>query len=69
MLFLRFSGCEILSQLTSAEYAELIKLIQHAILSTDLAIYFKRRQSFFDVMNGNVKDWKNEEHRELLRQE
>jgi len=60
-------GCEVLSQLTSADYAKLIKLIQHAILSTDLAIYFQKRQSFFDVMNGKKKDWTNEEHRELLR--
>ena len=62
-----FTGCEILSQLSSAQYAQVIKLVQHAILSTDLAIYFQKRKAFFELITSNKQDWKNSVHRELLR--
>jgi len=65
--FYAILGCEILSQLSSAEYAHVIKLIQHAILSTDLAIYFQKRKLFFDLIKSKQHEWKNTTHRELLR--
>ncbi|XP_078492494.1 dual 3',5'-cyclic-AMP and -GMP phosphodiesterase 11-like isoform X1 [Ciona intestinalis] len=68
LMLLQSEGCEILSHLTSSEYAHVIKLVQHAILSTDLAIYFKKRNEFFNVVKSGAADWlENDGHRELLR--
>ncbi|XP_076818911.1 cGMP-specific 3',5'-cyclic phosphodiesterase-like isoform X2 [Clavelina lepadiformis] len=68
LMLLQSDGCEILSQLSSAEYAHVIKLIQHAIISTDLAIYFQKRQEFFDIVDRQQQNWSdNEHHKELLR--
>uniref|UniRef100_H2YVD3 Phosphodiesterase n=1 Tax=Ciona savignyi TaxID=51511 RepID=H2YVD3_CIOSA len=68
LMLLQSDGCEILSHLSSTEYAQVIKLIQHAILSTDLAIYFKKRGEFFNILRSENADWKgNDSHRELLR--
>lgn len=33
-------GCQILSNVTSDEYTKIIKVLEEAILSTDLAVYF-----------------------------
>ena len=56
-----------MSQLSPSDYTDVIELVKHAILSTDLAIYFQKRQSFFDVINGKNINWKNDEQRGLLR--
>ena len=41
-------GNQILSGLTTAEYTRVVNLIEGAILATDLAVYLKKRNSFFE---------------------
>lgn len=42
--------------MNQSEYADVINLVKHAILSTDLALYFKRKNDFFKAANrGNFK--------------
>nr|XP_039272935.1 LOW QUALITY PROTEIN: cGMP-specific 3',5'-cyclic phosphodiesterase-like [Styela clava] len=68
LMLLHSTGCEILSHLSTEEYETVIKLIQHAIISTDLAVYFKKRGNFLKLLESGKCDWKNnEEHRTLLR--
>ena len=37
---LSLQGCQILANVTSADYTRIIKILEEAILSTDLAVYF-----------------------------
>nr|CAB3264734.1 dual 3',5'-cyclic-AMP and -GMP phosphodiesterase 11-like [Phallusia mammillata] len=68
LMLLQSDGCEILSHLSSTEYARVIKLVQHAIISTDLAVYFKNRTAFFNIVKSGARDWANNEiQRDVLR--
>lgn len=41
MYFLIFQGNQILSNVSSEEYSRIVKVLEDAILSTDLAVYFR----------------------------
>ena len=45
----------------------MIKILENAILATDLALYFKFRGQFMQLVNENKADWNREYHRDLLR--
>ena len=57
-----------MANLTPAEYSRVIALLEEAILATDLANYFQKRDLFFQLVNSNQFDWQaNPDHRSLLR--
>lgn len=41
-----------------------MKTVEAAILSTDLAMYFKKRKSFLDLIESGEFDWQGEEKKE-----
>lgn len=41
-----------------------MKTVETAILSTDLAMYFKKRNSFLDLVENGEFDWQSEEKKE-----
>ena len=41
-----------------------MKVVETAILSTDLAMYFKKRNSFLDLIDNGEFDWQSEEKKE-----
>ena len=47
-MILNSPGNQILSNLNTQEYENVVKLIEHAILATDLAIFFKNKHRFID---------------------
>ncbi|XP_054766358.1 cGMP-specific 3',5'-cyclic phosphodiesterase-like isoform X3 [Lytechinus pictus] len=49
------------------DYREAIRILESAILSTDLAIYFKKRNDFFKLVEKGEHTWDNEEKKGLLR--
>ncbi|KAJ3205425.1 Dual 3',5'-cyclic-AMP and -GMP phosphodiesterase 11A [Dinochytrium kinnereticum] len=59
-------GHNILDQLESDDYKSCLELIEHAILATDLAIYFKNKSRVMELGNGNYNA-SIPEHRSLLR--
>ncbi|XP_045025389.1 dual 3',5'-cyclic-AMP and -GMP phosphodiesterase 11 isoform X4 [Daphnia magna] len=67
LMILSSQGCQILSNVTSDEYTKIIKVLEEAILSTDLAVYFGKRGAFFQLVATRSYDWWQESHRELLR--
>lgn len=68
IMILNSQGNQILSNLSPSEYSRVIHVLEEAILATDLAKYFQKRDLFFDLINTGRLDWKNnEEHRSLLR--
>ena len=68
VMILNGHGNQILANLSPAEYSRVIVLLKEAILATDLANYFQKRDLFFQLVNSNKFDWQNDvEHRSLLR--
>uniref|UniRef100_A0A665UA33 Phosphodiesterase n=1 Tax=Echeneis naucrates TaxID=173247 RepID=A0A665UA33_ECHNA len=67
LMILNSSGNQILSSLSLDEYKTTLKMIERAILATDLALYMKRRGEFFELTKNNQFVWEDEHHRDLLR--
>lgn len=67
-MILNSQGNQILANLSPDEYSRVIALLEEAILATDLASYFRKRDTFFKLVNDGQLDWQsNAEHRSLLR--
>ncbi|KAK2142563.1 hypothetical protein LSH36_939g00073, partial [Paralvinella palmiformis] len=62
-----FQGNNILMSLNATDYKRLVGLLESAILSTDLALYFKKRGSFEKLVQSGEKEWKDSGKKDLLR--
>ncbi|KAE8744838.1 hypothetical protein FOCC_FOCC008562 [Frankliniella occidentalis] len=67
IMILNSQGNQILGNLSPDEYSRVIKVLEDAILSTDLAVYFRKRGAFFNLVRTSSYNWSREDHRELLR--
>ncbi|XP_065684457.1 dual 3',5'-cyclic-AMP and -GMP phosphodiesterase 11 isoform X1 [Hydra vulgaris] len=67
IMILHSSGNEIFNKLLPDEYNTVINLLEHAILSTDLALYFSKRQEYFDLVKNSTFNWNAESNRSLIR--
>ncbi|KAM6949337.1 cGMP-specific 3',5'-cyclic phosphodiesterase isoform 2-T2 [Aplochiton taeniatus] len=67
LMILNSPGNQILSSLSLDEYRATLKMIERAILATDLALYMKRRGEFFDLTKNSQFVWEDDYHRDLLR--
>ncbi|XP_067136235.1 LOW QUALITY PROTEIN: dual 3',5'-cyclic-AMP and -GMP phosphodiesterase 11-like [Centruroides vittatus] len=67
IMILNSHGNQILSHLSPEEYSWVVHVLEDAILATDLAVYFRRRGTFFKLISTEEYDWQDENHRELLR--
>jgi cGMP-specific 3',5'-cyclic phosphodiesterase len=50
--------------LSTEDYKDVMKIVENAILSTDLAMYFKKRSSFLELVENGEFDWQSEEKKE-----
>ncbi|XDV17295.1 hypothetical protein PO909_023182 [Leuciscus waleckii] len=67
LMILNSPGNQILSGLSLDEYKATLKMIEKAILATDLALYMKKRTEFFELAKNSQFVWEDESHRDLLR--
>lgn len=67
LMILNSNGNQILNHLSPEEYQRVVQVLEEAILATDLAIYFQRRDAFFRLIDSEEYDWNREDHRSLLR--
>ncbi|XP_077057637.1 cGMP-specific 3',5'-cyclic phosphodiesterase isoform X2 [Siphateles boraxobius] len=67
LMILNSPGNQILSALSLDEYKATLKMIEKAILATDLALYMKKRAEFFELAKNSQFVWEDEDHRDLLR--
>lgn len=68
LMILNSPGNQVLGNLSSEDYSRVIHVLEDAILSTDLAVYFRKRGPFLkSVKNSPMHHWLNEEPRSLLR--
>ncbi|CAH1392106.1 unnamed protein product [Nezara viridula] len=58
--------CGIFSDLSSNDYETVIKIINLAILSTDLSLHFSARYKMVDILMNNSFSPKNKAHKDLL---
>ncbi|XP_060078582.1 cGMP-specific 3',5'-cyclic phosphodiesterase-like isoform X2 [Ylistrum balloti] len=67
IMILNSEGNNIFQSLSSEEYRTVIKMLEHAILSTDLALYFKKRGDFKSLIDNGETTFDTEQNKELLR--
>ncbi|KAH7984332.1 hypothetical protein HPB52_019439 [Rhipicephalus sanguineus] len=67
VMILNSQGNQILSHVSPEEYTTIIRIVEEAILATDLAVYFRKRGQFFKLVENDEYQWANCDHRELLR--
>ncbi|KAK3883144.1 hypothetical protein Pcinc_012516, partial [Petrolisthes cinctipes] len=67
VMILNSYGNQILGNCTPDEYSRVISVLEDAILATDLAVYFRKRGGFFNVVRAKQYDLSKEETREQLR--
>ncbi|XP_070212342.1 cGMP-specific 3',5'-cyclic phosphodiesterase-like isoform X7 [Littorina saxatilis] len=67
IMILNSEGNNIFQSLSPDEYRRAIKLLEHAILSTDLALYFKKRGDFKKLVESGERTFSEAPKRDLLR--
>ncbi|XP_066975379.1 probable 3',5'-cyclic phosphodiesterase pde-5 [Macrobrachium rosenbergii] len=63
---LQQEGHNIFGKLTSSEYKQVLGNIKHCILATDLAMFFPNKAKLAKLVEDNLFDWENAEHRLLI---
>ncbi|XP_071169821.1 cGMP-specific 3',5'-cyclic phosphodiesterase-like isoform X3 [Mytilus galloprovincialis] len=67
IMILNSEGNNIFQSLSSEEYRKVIKMLEHAILSTDLALYFKKRGDFKKIVDEGEKEFQEPIKKDLLK--
>lgn len=67
IMILNSEGNNIFQSLSTDEYRYIISMVEASILSTDLALYFKKKDSFMALLKCGKPDWRISRNRELLR--
>ncbi|XP_039277552.1 cGMP-specific 3',5'-cyclic phosphodiesterase isoform X1 [Nilaparvata lugens] len=66
VMILNSEGNNIFEALNPEDYRTVMKIVENSILSTDLAMYFKKRSSFLELIENGEFDWQSEGKKELL---
>lgn len=67
IMILNSEGNNIFEELSPDDYRATIKILEHAILSTDLALYFQKRGNFEQIVHSDSTDWTTQSNLEILR--
>lgn len=68
VIILSTEGHNIFQKLNADEYRQVISYIKHSILSTDLAVNFRQRTTFFPLVEKNGLDpIRNPDHKDMLK--
>ncbi|KAK6185640.1 hypothetical protein SNE40_007829 [Patella caerulea] len=67
IMILNSEGNNIFQSLSPTEYRNAIKTLEHAILSTDLALYFKKRGDFKTLIENGEKKFDEPYKKDLLK--
>ncbi|CRK92094.1 CLUMA_CG005663, isoform A [Clunio marinus] len=66
VMILNSEGNNIFQALSPEDYRYVMNVVESAILSTDLAMYFKKRDKFLELIDNGEFDWQSDEKKELL---
>ncbi|KAF5297414.1 hypothetical protein FQR65_LT01345 [Abscondita terminalis] len=64
---LQQEGHNIFSKLSSSEYKQVLSLIKHCILATDLALFFPNKAKLTKIVQEGTFSWNNQDHRLLIQ--
>ncbi|CAH0545707.1 unnamed protein product [Brassicogethes aeneus] len=64
---LQQEGHNIFCKLSHDEYKEVLSLLKHCILATDLAVFFPNKAKLSKLVQENSFDWHDQEHRLLIQ--
>ncbi|XP_058455487.1 probable 3',5'-cyclic phosphodiesterase pde-5 isoform X2 [Malaya genurostris] len=64
---LQQEGHNIFSKLSSSEYKQVLSLIKHCILATDLALFFPNKEKLNTLVDEEKFSWTISEHRMLIQ--
>jgi cGMP-specific 3',5'-cyclic phosphodiesterase len=67
IMILQTEGNNILQTLSPDDYKLVVHYIESAILSTDLALYFRKRGDFQKLVENHEEHWKDSGKKDLLR--
>ncbi|XP_077864639.1 cGMP-specific 3',5'-cyclic phosphodiesterase-like [Saccoglossus kowalevskii] len=67
IMILNSEGNNIFASLSHEDYRRAIKILESAILSTDLALYFRKRGQFSSLVEKGDCKWDDDEKKDLLR--
>ncbi|KAK7495656.1 hypothetical protein BaRGS_00013103, partial [Batillaria attramentaria] len=67
IMILNSEGHNILANLGSEDYAEVVNLLKHAILATDLSLHIQVRGKFFSMLDAGQRTWDDRESKEIYR--
>nr|CFW94218.1 Eka-cGMP gated channel beta 1 protein [Euperipatoides kanangrensis]CFW94237.1 Eka-PDE alpha protein [Euperipatoides kanangrensis] len=67
IMILNSEGNNIFQALSPEQYQEAIRMLEHAILSTDLALYFKKRGQFENLVKEGEMEWVDPNSKDLLK--
>uniref|UniRef100_A0A146L047 Phosphodiesterase n=1 Tax=Lygus hesperus TaxID=30085 RepID=A0A146L047_LYGHE len=66
VMILNSEGNNIFQALSPEDYRTVMRVVEQSILSTDLAMYFKKKSSFLDLIEQGEFDWQSPGKKELL---
>ncbi|XP_055587649.1 cGMP-specific 3',5'-cyclic phosphodiesterase isoform X2 [Uranotaenia lowii] len=66
VMILNSEGNNIFQALSPEDFRTVMRVVETAILSTDLAMYFKKRNQFLELIEGGEFDWQSEEKKDVL---
>ncbi|KAK6621921.1 cGMP-specific 3',5'-cyclic phosphodiesterase [Polyplax serrata] len=64
VMILNSEGNNIFQALSPDDYRQVMRVVENAILSTDLAMYFKKKNRFRELVDNGEFDWQSEERKE-----
>jgi hypothetical protein len=59
-----FHSVSPMQALSPEDYRYVMNVVESAILSTDLAMYFKKRDKFLELIDNGEFDWQSDEKKE-----
>ncbi|KAH1011856.1 hypothetical protein HUJ04_001136 [Dendroctonus ponderosae] len=65
--FVLTEGHNIFNKLSSSDYKQVLGLLKHCILATDLAVFFPNKARLTKIVEEGAFSWSNTEHRLLLQ--
>lgn len=66
VMILNTDSNNIFQSLSTDDYRRVMRLVEAAILSTDLAMYFKKKNKFLELIDDGEFDWQSDDKKELL---
>ncbi|KAF5298891.1 hypothetical protein FQR65_LT09542 [Abscondita terminalis] len=66
VMILNTESNNIFQALSPDDYRKVMRVVETAILSTDLAMYFKKRNQFLEIVENGEFDWQSEDKKDLL---